>query len=95
MRTRVSDGQTDGAGYIEPVEGYGGSKNSLLLANQPHSVSCSLYPRGESTKIGSLDPTIHPETPTFLGTRPNLLIHASLQFKHTYRNTVDIEFTVS
>ena len=32
MRTRVADrhGQTDGAGYIGPAEGYGGSKNRYL-----------------------------------------------------------------
>ena len=27
MRSCVADGQTDGAGYIGPAEGYGGSKN--------------------------------------------------------------------
>ena len=28
MRSCVADGQTDGAGYIGPAEGYGGSKKS-------------------------------------------------------------------
>ena len=36
MRSCVADGQTDGAGYIGPAEGYGGSKKD----NQGYNI-CS------------------------------------------------------
>ena len=32
MRSCVADGQTDGAGYIGPAEGYGGSNKTAKLA---------------------------------------------------------------